>query len=53
MSKLRPEQKLSKAKKITKDELRSNPLLGSLARIRLKEAKAVREHRKATELDLD
>ena len=52
MAKLRPEQKRSPAKTITREELRKNPLLGTLARLRLKDIKAAREAKKASELDL-
>jgi hypothetical protein len=50
MGKMRPAQK---PKKLTKEALRQNPWLGQLIRERLKELKAVREARKAAELDLD
>jgi len=53
MPKPRPAQKLSKAKKLTKEELRKNPLLAALIRARLKELKAVRAEKKAWELKLD
>jgi hypothetical protein len=53
MTKLRPKQKRTSAMQITPDVVRDNPLLGKLARIRLRELKAARDDRKATELDLD
>jgi hypothetical protein len=43
----------SPAKKLTREAVRENPILGMLARIRLKQAKAARDAKKASELDLD
>ena len=53
MSKLRPAQKRSKAKKITKEELRKNPLLRQLIRERAKEVREVREAKKTSEFNFD
>jgi hypothetical protein len=53
MAELRPAQKRPKAKKLTRETLRQNPLLAKLARARLKELKAVRAAKKATEFDFD
>ena len=50
MAKLRPAQR---AKKITCEVLRENPLLRMLARMRAKELREVREEKKKWELDLD
>ena len=53
MTKLRPGQTRSPAKKITREVLRKNPLLATLARRRAKELRELREERKKWELDLD
>lgn len=53
MTKLRPDQMRGPAKKLTPEVIRDNPLLGKLARIRLKELKAARAARKASEFDFD
>ncbi len=42
MSKLRPAQQRPPAKKLTPEVLRDNPILGKLARIRLKQLKEAR-----------
>lgn len=49
MPKLRPQQKLPPAKKITRETLRANPLLATLARQR---ARQIRDLRKARDKDL-
>ena len=53
MSKLRPAPMHPPAKKLTREVIRANPLLGRLARIRLKQIKAAREAKKASEFDFD
>ena len=53
MPELRPAQERPKAKKITKEELRKNPLLRKLIRERAKEVREVREAKKASEFDFD
>jgi len=53
MPKLRPDQKQSKAKKLTKEVLRKDPLLAALIRARAKEIRAIRDEKKAWELKLD
>ena len=50
MTKLRPEQLLPPAKKLTKEVLRENPLLGVLARQRLKEARGNLSEKEQLEL---
>jgi hypothetical protein len=53
MPKLRPAQMRGPARKLTPQVLRENPLIARIARLRLKEIRAAREARKASELDLD
>lgn len=49
MTKLRPAQTRPEAKKITRETLRENPLLRSLIRERLKEAREARQARQQLE----
>ena len=53
MPKSRVSPNLPEAKKLTRQVLRDNPLLGKLARMRLKDIKTARDAKQASELDLD
>ena len=53
MTKLRPKQRLSPAKKITKEVLRQNPWLAELFRRRAKEVREILKEKKKWELPLD
>ena len=52
MSKLRPAQQRSPAKKLTPEAVRNNPLLRKLAIMRLKQIKQMKQMKAREQLDL-